>query len=133
MSTEPNYAREGVRMMPSRIHPDSRACFLEIAREGKSLAISLDLWVAPKRQVQVAVAETRPNSSTRGQENIMFGSEVRTRRILMPSAVGDGYKVFEPRPTALISATSRVYNHGNEHGRLCNNIEIANDWETQHK
>ncbi len=151
---------DGVRINPFAMWPDDRGYFLEVARLGKgsvaafprestqvSAALSYpgtikafhfhkrqtDCWVPVQGMFQVALVDLRKDSPTHGLRNTLYIGALRPWQLIIPPGVGHGYKVIGPSPAMLVYLTDRFYDPQDE-GRIpYNHVQIAYDWETQHK
>jgi len=150
----------GVRILPTRIHPDDRGYFMEILRQGQGLAGQMDdgplqfsaalsypetikalhyhfdqtdLWAPVQGQLQVCLFDLRVDSPTFGVCNTLYMGTLQPWQLLIPPGVGHGYKVVGGVQAILCYATNRLYNPADE-GRIPYDDPGVNyDWETQHR
>ena len=151
---------EGVRIQPVKLHPDDRGYFLEVLRAGQGVVSGCDpntmqvsaAWNYPGaikafhyhlRQtdlftpvvglLQVALVDLRRGSPTFGRRNTIYAGPLQLWQVLIPPAVGHGYKVLGVEPALLVYATDRFYDPQDE-GRIpYNHPDINYDWDQQHK
>src|SRR5260370_13445779 len=117
---------EGVRIDPLSLYPDDRGYFLEVQRMGRGLAAHFpaettqtstafnypatikafhfhlhqtDCWTPAMGMFQVALVDLRQGSPTFGARNTIYAGVLRPWQILIPPAIGHGYKVVGAGPS----------------------------------
>lgn len=151
---------EAVEVQPYALWPDDRGYFLEVARLRKGLVsefppettqvsaalnypgiikafhyhrFQTDFWVPAAGLLQVALVDLREASRTFGVKNTFYVGNLRPWQLRIPPGVAHGYKVIGRDPSMLVYVTNRTYDPSDE-GRIpYNDVNIAYDWELQHK
>ncbi len=94
-----------------------------------------DVWFPLKGNIQVVLYDTRENSSTFKQTQVIYAGEDKPLLILIPPRVAHGYRVLGVKRAGLLYHTSEDYDAKNpdEERIPFDDAGIAFDWETENK
>jgi len=94
-----------------------------------------DVWFPLKGNMQVVLYDTRKDSSTFKQTQVIYAGEDKPLLILIPPRVAHGYRVLGAKRAGLLYHTSEVYDPQNpdEERIPFDDADVAFDWQTENK
>ena len=92
-----------------------------------------EVWCIVKGEAQVVLHDMRPDSSTKGQTDVIYTGENNMMVIAIPGNVAHGYKPLGSKPIGIIYHASEAYNPNNITIRTIpfDSPEINFDWSKE--
>lgn len=87
-----------------------------------------DLWYIVSGQVRTVLYDTRENSPTFKQTQVVIMGESEPKIVLIPKGVAHGYQVLGSKDAVLLYHTSQHYDPNDELRIAYDDKEIAFDW-----
>ncbi|HVY68199.1 MAG TPA: dTDP-4-dehydrorhamnose 3,5-epimerase family protein [Patescibacteria group bacterium] len=90
-----------------------------------------DLWYIASGQVRTVLYDTRQDSPTYRQTQVVIMGENDPQLVLIPKGVAHGYQVLGQKPAVLLYHTTMHYNPQDEFRIAWNDPEINFDWSVK--
>lgn len=87
-----------------------------------------DVWCILSGQVRTVLYDTRENSPTHKQTQVIIMGEDAPKIVLIPKGVAHGYQVLGNKPATLLYFTTRHYNPQDEERIAFDDPEVNFDW-----
>lgn len=149
---------EGVKIKQVKRFSDDRGFFCEVIKFGEETFCEVkqtsytetfsgvvkafhwhkkqtDVWFPIRGNMQVVLHDTRKDSSTYKETQVIYAGENNPTLILIPPYVAHGYRVLGNEKATLIYHTSEAYNSSepDEERIAWDDPEIGFDWNTKNK
>ena len=147
-----------VKIKQVKRHLDDRGFFSEILKEGEETFREVkqtsytetypgvikafhwhkkqwDIWFVVKGMAQIVLYDTRGDSSTKGETQVICAGEDNPVLVLIPPGVAHSYRVLGNRRMGLFYHTSETYDPENpdEERIPFDDPKVGFDWETKNR